>query len=413
MQRRICLVTSGQPSTNPRLVKEANALAAAGHSVRVIGARRSEWATIADESLLARVPWSADFVDWRRAAIQHRLARLTTSFPIGDAWLGAAASPMTPALTAAALEERADMFIAHNLGALPAASAAASRHDAALGFDAEDFHSGQCVDQDAPDCRIAKTIEDEFIPRCDYVTASSPGIADTYGSLCQRAPVVILNVFSKDERPEEPSDPEEGAVRLYWFSQTIGPERGLDDAVRAIGRLRDARIELHLRGEWQAGYDDHLRNLARDLGLGDHQLVSHAPAMPFDLVRLAAPYDIGLALEPGTSVNSDLALSNKVFTFLLAGVPAILTATSAQRTLATALDDSVQVVGIGDVDALVHAIRHWVVNRRAYAKARQSAWGLGSSRYNWEIEQGRLVSVIEGVLAGRRQHSLRLTEVAP
>ena len=36
---RICLVTPGQPSTNPRLVKEADALCEAGYDVQVVACK--------------------------------------------------------------------------------------------------------------------------------------------------------------------------------------------------------------------------------------------------------------------------------------------------------------------------------------------------------------------------------------
>ena len=37
--RRVCLVSGGHPSSNPRLVKEADALAAAGYELTVVHAQ--------------------------------------------------------------------------------------------------------------------------------------------------------------------------------------------------------------------------------------------------------------------------------------------------------------------------------------------------------------------------------------
>ena len=64
--RRVCLVTTGQPSTDPRVVKEADALSAAGYAVSVVGAFGGDWAMEADRSLLPTRPWRFDLVDWRR-----------------------------------------------------------------------------------------------------------------------------------------------------------------------------------------------------------------------------------------------------------------------------------------------------------------------------------------------------------
>ena len=50
---------------------------------------------------------------------------------------------VVPELAHAAAAVAADLYIAHNLAALPAARHAARRHRGRLGFDAEDYHRGQ------------------------------------------------------------------------------------------------------------------------------------------------------------------------------------------------------------------------------------------------------------------------------
>ena len=51
---RICLVTPGHLSTNPRVVKEADALSESGHHVRVIAADYLRWARAADAEFGSR-----------------------------------------------------------------------------------------------------------------------------------------------------------------------------------------------------------------------------------------------------------------------------------------------------------------------------------------------------------------------
>src|SRR5947209_4268945 len=56
MRSRICLVTPLHLSMNPRLVKEADALAEAGYRVTVIAPNFSEWGRAADTAFGDR-PW--------------------------------------------------------------------------------------------------------------------------------------------------------------------------------------------------------------------------------------------------------------------------------------------------------------------------------------------------------------------
>jgi hypothetical protein len=193
---RICLVTTGQPATNPRLVKEADALSAAGCEVHVVGALPAVGVD-AEPAMMAGRRWTLDVVDWRRetspwlfwqSRLRQQLA-LRVIARLGRAgWLAESAiTRPSRELAARACGHQADLYIAHNLGALPAAARAARRHGARLGFDAEDFHSGQFpVSMDDGWGRATAAVERRFLPACDYVTAAAPGsprrtLVDTTG----------------------------------------------------------------------------------------------------------------------------------------------------------------------------------------------------------------------------------------
>jgi glycosyltransferase involved in cell wall biosynthesis len=213
--------------------------------------------------------------------------------------------------------------------------------------------------------------------------------------------VVVLNVFPLADRPPEPVAPAGPAFRLYWFSQTIGPDRGLEDVVAAMGRLPGLPVELHVRGSWQRGYAAALGEVARAAGVAWSRIISHDPAPPSEMVRCAAGHHVGLALENGRTVNSDILLSNKVFTYLLAGVPVLASATTAQSGLAAALGSAAAAIPIGDVEALSGAIRRWAEQPAALSAARLAAWSLGQDRYNWDAEQQTFLGVVQAVLGER------------
>jgi glycosyltransferase involved in cell wall biosynthesis len=407
---RICLVTTSQPSANPRLVKEADALVEAGHVVHVVGAHWVDWATTADALLVASRGWTFSFVDWRRnvrptlwwmSRVRQHAARRACQI------VGPISGLAEPALTRLAPElgrevrrHASDLYIAHNLGALPVAIDAARGTGARVGFDAEDFHSGQLTpDRDGPLLALTQAIERRSLPKCDYVTAAAPLIADAYAALCGIAtPDVVLNVFSRRHRPALPRPRREGPVRLYWFSQTIGPDRGLEDAVAALALLRRPDVELHLRGRWQEGYEAQLRRVAADAGLAGNRMVVHAPAAPDEMVALAFDMDIGLALEPPVSFNNDILWSNKVFTYLLGGTPAVLSRTAGQSRLAPLLGEAAVMYTPGDVAGLAAALDRWTSDASALGHARAVAWQLGDERYNWEIEQRQFLRIVDGVL---------------
>jgi glycosyltransferase involved in cell wall biosynthesis len=329
------------------------------------------------------------------------VARALTSRLAGDTVLDAAVSRITPELARRALATPADLYIAHNLGALPAAAAAAARHGARLGFDAEDFHSGQFAHDDKSSERLAiERAERRYLPRCDYVTAASPLIADAYAKVVDApTPVCVLNVFPLAARPRErrPAPPT-GPLRLYWFSQTVGPNRGLEDVVRAMGRCRGDEIELHVRGAWLPGYRAALDRLATEVGLKTDRIVSLPIADSDELIRLTADFDAGLAVESSATVNNDIAQSNKIFSYLLAGLAVIATLTRGQRPLLDELGMAARGYNVGDIDALAALFRAWSRDRQALEVARSSAWMLGGSRFNWDYEKARFLAVVAHVM---------------
>ena len=57
MPRRICIVGSGSLSSNPRLLKEADALQAAGYDVTAVACDYTDALRSADDEIAANEPW--------------------------------------------------------------------------------------------------------------------------------------------------------------------------------------------------------------------------------------------------------------------------------------------------------------------------------------------------------------------
>jgi glycosyltransferase involved in cell wall biosynthesis len=409
---RVCLITPGNLASNPRVVKEASALEAAGYAVAIVAADIIPSLSVFDAAVLGGLKCKATRIEWRRPlwrrvlrALRQRLARLVAACITKPPLFIAAAAhhPLTPALRRAALKCRADLYIAHNLGALPAAAAAANRYGAKFGFDAEDYHCGQLdtINPDLIELRIRRSLESHLLPKCHYLTTSSPGIAAAYDADYGIRMDTILNVFPLSDAPGQPAAPaaREGRPQLYWFSQTIGPRRGLENVVRAMGRMQ-TRAVLHVRGDPVTEFVTELLGLA--LAVGGTELVSRIKmlevAPPNQMVRLAASYDIGLAVEPGFNVNNDIALSNKIFTYLLAGIPVLLSKTKAQEQLSEILLDAAILSDVADPAVLADALDLFFLSERQ-ASARATAWRLGRERFNWDLEKEKFLSIVEKTLS--------------
>jgi glycosyltransferase involved in cell wall biosynthesis len=399
--KKIVLLTSGQPSLNPRLVKEADTLADAGYEVIVLYAFWNHWGTQHDQQLLPQKEWKAIRVagdpdqQWFKFTISRLLFKLNRSF-FKISGSGAFAARSTPALIKEAKKHPADLYIAHNLGALPAAVKAAKKYGKRCGFDAEDFHRNEVSDDPHhPDVRLKAGIEEKYIPQVDYLTASSPQITEAYQKLFPaKRPVTILNVFQKEPDVKEHTLNESGPIKLFWFSQTIGINRGLQDVTGALGLLDNNHFELHLLGNCPDEVRAEITNQAKIT------IHFYDPIPSTALAAFASQFDIGLALEPGFSTNNNLALSNKIFTYLQAGLCIVASDTIAQKSLL----DSYPAIGTiytkGNPKVLSHVLAAYNSNRARLLKAQQAAFRIAREKLNWEEEQKKFLAVIKNILTG-------------
>jgi glycosyltransferase involved in cell wall biosynthesis len=408
---RICILTPGHLSTNPRLVKEADALVGAGYDVKVIAADFMQWARAADRIFADRawhvirtLPFGPEAPRAARAIqlLRQHSARLLV---ITGVWLPsivrAAWHPIAPDLVAAAQRVPADLYIAHYPAALPAAAIAAHRHGGLYAFDAEDFHLGDRpeVPEHAIERRMVRAIEGRYLSGCAYVTAASPGIADAYAEAYGIVrPTVVLNVFPRVQAPLEPAPAGYAAPgpSVYWFSQTIGPDRGLECAVRAIGRAQ-SRPHLYLRGTPARGFLDRLGAIATEAGVAD-RIHTLPPAPPSEMERLAAVYDIGLAGETGHTPSRRIALTNKLFSYLLAGLPVALSDIPAHRAFAGEVGNVARLYAVDDAESLASALDWLLADPARLANTRAAAFNLGRKRFNWETERSTLLNCAETAL---------------
>ncbi len=397
---------------NPRLVKEADALSEAGYEVTVVAPDSSEWARVADEVYVDR-PWKIvarpvygplsprltrirEIARRLIAGFATRILRLEHPFLVCAAW-----HPAAPLLVKAAVKIKADLYIAHLATALPAAAIAARHNNALYGFDAEDFHLGEFAD--TPDTyhkrHLVKLIESRYLKGCSYVTAASPLIADAYSRTYDiPLPSVILNVFPLNHAPGGSTSFGQGPTRpsVYWYSQVIGPNRGLECAVRAIG-LALSKPHLYLRGATTDSFPKKLLAIAESVGAANRlHFLPLGP--PSELERLAADYDVGYVGETGCTVNRKIQLTNKQFTYLLAGIPAIISDIPAHLDFAKELAPAVSIFRTEDAQSLSDVLDRLLLQPEALETARKAAFCLGQEKFNFEYEKAKLLMVIERAL---------------
>ncbi len=303
---------------DPRIEREARALAAAGWKVIILCPTLGN--NIENE------------VDWGPGVaiqlVSIRASRFTFRWPgfIGDE------------LFAALLEHRPFAYHAHDLNMAFIAFAAARRTRAKVLVDFHEWYS-ENVTYDAskqryaphawPQRTVYRWLERHSLRRADAVVTVCDSIADAMAAELgdDRRPEVVRNIPSLAAVPtrayqslkKELGLSESQFVLLYQGG--LGPSRLIEPIVEALAHAPSCTLVI--RGpqieKWGPGY----AAIAARIGVVDRLVL--APAVPSrDVVAAGRGADAGIYTVLGVGRNFVLALPNKVFEYMASGMPLLV-----------------------------------------------------------------------------------------
>jgi glycosyltransferase involved in cell wall biosynthesis len=406
--RKLCLISHGQPSANPRLVRDANILAESGYDVRVVTAQIMPQLATHDEGLAAGAKWQYEPLifhrrsngspSWNYVRTRRRMSATFATWLPTEALVARASGYAAPELADAAARLPADLFIAYQHNSLPAAAWAAEKYRARFALDAQDLLA---------DCRaelvpLIQSIERRYLQRCAYVSTMSRVAASRLKETNKltRDPLVLRNTPRMSERDGViPPDARErsGPISLYWFGQTLGKGSCADQILEALPLL-SRPVRLALRGNPNDVFVTQLRQRAEALGLSE-QLLLLPRAEPSEMVRLAGEHDVLLGTQPGTELFNQMAIGNKVFTGMMAGMALALSDTIAHRELLAEAGGCGFLFPDRDIRSLASQLDKLITNPDELQRMKVASWELAEKKFNWEEESKTLLQELDRILS--------------
>lgn len=407
----VALLTGHFLCHNPRVQKEAVALGNAGLDVVVLTAAPDSRALEKDEELAAALgiricpvgvlnqgglPGKLNGLR-RRARVSLARRRFAAGSRPGADLLGY----FVRELEHRALKTKAGLYIAHSEQALHAAMKLAAKGHK-VGVDMEDWFSRDMPESERAGrpVEMLAQLESNTLKAAQHATctshAMSQALATAYGV---NPPTVIYNAFSRAERDAldglRKDRQADSPPSIHWYSQTIGPGRGLEILFRALPRLGNP-CEVHLRGHVSAERQDWLRGEIPE-GWADkvhvHGLVSND-----ELLSRIAEHDIGFAGELTTPESRNLTVTNKIMHYLLAGLAVVASNTEGQKEIAAHARGAVSLYDAGDVDGLAAALDALLANPDKMKQSRNEAVEAACTRFCWEDQAPALVDSVKRAL---------------
>lgn len=390
------------------MVKEADALAAAGYDVVVLFVQHFEWARALDRKILQGARWRANVVDASATArgrcrqlasalqlfLFGRFCGWTMRFPVPEL----AYSRYFLPLLWRAIRCRGDFYIGHYAASLPVVACAAARNGVKFGFDFEDFHRGE-TKAGAPgdQSELIAALEDRYLRSAYSITAASRGIAEEVAKAAGiPKPTTVLNVFPWSDRSRLSASRQgqpKAILSLYWFSQIVSLDRGLHDVIGAMALMRNP-VELHIRGGDANGSIRVLRRYAQERHVCE-RVRFYSPVPPAELLAAAAIHDIGLCLEVPATPNRDICVTNKIFLYLLAGLAVVVSRTRGHMDVLNAAPGIGSCYDSGNIVQLAAILDRYAADDALLEDGKAAALAAARERWNWERESRLVINSID------------------
>lgn len=416
--KRTAWIVSYTPvSKEPRVIRQAKALVAAGWRVFVFGYEGptecpEDWHFVRLPSVShfkASLPVRVLRALWLRMVGELRLVRairtialLMTRFGIDclrtfGARLYHATIPSyrtNRAVIRAFLRRHADLrpdlVISHDFFTCDIGYEVAALCRARFAVDCHEYASGQYLH----DRRWARwhrpyvvAMQDYYLPRADAVTTVCDGIARLLvrDHALRRAVRVVRSVPFYTPQPFRPT----GDHITVLYHGEIYPTRGLHLAVRSL-RLWRPEFRLVLRGYRDEGYARELWRIAKECGVAD-RLTIEPPVLFEQIVPAANLADIGYFVHQNTGPQREYSLPNKFFEYIMAGLALCVSDLPEMARL-------VRHYGVGvlvpefEEKAIADAINS--LDRKRIDAMKRNAIA-AAAELNWDSEQHEMLSLYE------------------
>lgn len=298
------------------------------------------------------------------------------------------------------IDAQAHIYHAHDVSALPACTIAALLRRKPLIFDAHELPLNDTSIHRRWLLLLCTKLLKLTLPHCaGVITVSSPIAQEIRKTYHPRSVTLIRNI--PPYQHVEKSDHLRQALRLgpqahlALYQGGLQANRGLTKLIAAAHFLEPDNV-IVLMGQNTGRVHEQLTELIAREGVEDR--VKLLPAVPYrELLTWTASADIGLIIyDPAYSSNVRMCLPNKLFEYVMAGLPTLTSELVAIKPV-------LQTYNIGRVVSSLEpqdvgmAINTFLKDQQALAEMRANALRVAQETLCWEQERTQLLNLYSTV----------------
>lgn len=396
MRKQLLFITTSSLAANPRLVKEFESLKQ-HYSCTVLCFKHHDWSLSLSEEIKTRNE-EVDFIEIDRkksvketilSKIVHKLAITVNPLLQNNFKISAFASNDKTAQLYFRVKKlrnkhQFDTVIAHNLGAFYPAVKICQFQNTKLQLDIEDFYPEEALYFNKKYEKANRyLIMQSSFNVAKNSTYASKGIEIECKKRFKLATDIkhttIINAFAASDFLSPKSNSNEN-IKCVWFSQNIGPNRGLEQVFETA--KANSEIEFHIIGNANS---DYLKTKVISSNIKFHTIMTQTK-----LHQFLSTMDIGLALESkDADFNRDICLTNKILAYAQAGLYILATDTFGQRDFLKGLEYKAGELISADLNETLLNLDDAVFT----FENKQHRWK-NAKALSWEEEQKKLVKLL-------------------
>jgi len=300
------------------------------------------------------------------------------------------------------LFQKADIFLGNDLDVMPGTWPAATLKRKPVVYDTHEYYTAMSGLEKKPMVRkFWKSVETFMFSKINHIYT----ICDSFCNLYQRdyhkqlttvRNVPYLNGLDVPANQEvlnriDAQIPKNKFILLFQGAG-INPHRGAEELVLAMQYLDPAIFHLLIVG----GGDVFPKVVASIDSLGLRDRITTIPKQPFALLKhITKQADLGLSLDKADNINHRYGLPNKIFDYLHAGVPVLV-------SRLVELEKIVNTYEVGDfIENHDPAHIASCIQKIAADKGRLNSWKVNTEKVrqelNWEKEGKIVLSIFKQV----------------
>jgi len=292
------------------------------------------------------------------------------------------------------LFSKADILLSNDLDTLPANYLASIIKRSRLVYDSHEYFTEVPELIDRPFVRkVWLSIEKLILPRIKISYTVCDSIAYAYKQKYKIEMHVIRNVpylEDKSAQVEKISLPYFEGKKTLIYQGHINKGRGLEKIIKAMHYLDSAVLLIVGDGDIK----NDLEKMVEDEGL-NHKVHFTGRVSADALSHYTKKADIGIALEEDSGLNYYYSLSNKLFDYIHAEIPVIVSAFPEMKKITGKYDTGI-CIDEKDPARLAEQFRKILNNEPLLARLKANA-GKAKHELCWEKESAKLINIFNNI----------------